>query len=344
VRFAVVVNGASAVALLDSGATNTVIDRKFACELGLQLRRGFRSRTLSRTVSGAYAERVEIGAGGRTFRLTAAVLDLSAIASASREPVDIILGQDVFRRSIIDIDFSQSQLRFADPEPRDLEDDLGPGVPLISSPDGFLAIPLSLEGAAPVAGAIDLGSNVPLYVSPSHASAAGLLRRKRVATSASAGVEGIAVSELATLSSITVANTMLHRVPVQVPRQWKPICPAVIGLPALRRFRIVLDCERYRVWLVPDPSSLELPFNKDRSGLGALPARDRLRVVHVSAGSPAHEAGIKAGDEIIAINGRRIDEDYLRGGSREGNRPAGTVLKIQLADGFERKLVLADYF
>ncbi|WP_447954071.1 aspartyl protease family protein [Sphingopyxis chilensis] len=344
VRLPVAVNGLAAMGILDTGCSTSVVSRSFAEHHGLVRQASFRSIGVCGEIAGEFIEDLVLKLMDRCFILRAAMVDLSCLASAARAPVDIVIGQDILRQTAVDVDFPSGKIKFLDAEElKALEESLGQAQQLIASPDHFLAVPLSLEQRPAILGVIDLGSNIPLYVSPTHAADIDLLADKTVATSASAGAEGIELSWLATLSSIELAGAVLNHVPVQVPGRWMPHCEAILGLPVLRRFRMVLDVARLRIWLKPCPSTLA-PFRKDRSGLGVVPAGDRLRVIHVSAGSPAAQAGLSPADEIIRINGHAIDKAYLQSGVREGRKPAGTVLRLLLANGQEKKIILNDYY
>ena len=70
---------------------------------------------------------------------------------------------------------------------------------------------------------------------------------------------------------------------------------------------------------------------------------DRLKVTFVSPQGPAAAAGLKVGDEIVAVDGRQVAHDYyshpdwVRG-------PAGNSILLTRADGTKAKVTLADYF
>jgi C-terminal processing protease CtpA/Prc len=76
----------------------------------------------------------------------------------------------------------------------------------------------------------------------------------------------------------------------------------VYGEPLLSRFNATYDYSRSTVWLEPLPDVGPLPF--DRSGLSLTKVDGgALKVSAVMQGSPAEEAGIRAGDIVTAING-----------------------------------------
>lgn len=342
IEIGIQVDGRPAAAVVDTGATRTVLDRSFAERMGIVARDGFQGLGLTGALSGGLAVDLVIEVGGRRLSgLNPAVLDLSGLASALGHPVEVILGQELFETSLVELDFPRSRLRL---RPPGAQRGVGTPLRLSASSDRHRTLPLTIGKHPPVDAALDLGSNVPLYLHPDLAERIGLLRGLRTSTAASAGAEGIEVSRVAVLPSIEIAGVDVHNVPVQVPDTWKFASEALVGLPILQRFHLGLDFQHSRIWIQPEPAALELPFPKDRSGLGAVPAEGRLRIIHVATGSPAQRSGLVPGDEIVAVDGRMIDEEYLRERPRIGKRPVGTVVVLELTSGEIRRLILEDYF
>jgi S1-C subfamily serine protease len=118
-----------------------------------------------------------------------------------------------------------------------------------------------------------------------------------------------------------------------------------LGTAVLRRFRVITDYPRDRLWVIADPQAVAEPFRKNRSGVRSLFRGSHLEITHVSRGSPAEASGLREGDKIVAVNGQTIDAAYITDG-RElwGERPSGTIIELTLSDGAKRSLTLADYF
>jgi len=81
-----------------------------------------------------------------------------------------------------------------------------------------------------------------------------------------------------------------------------------LGNEILRRFRIVLDYSRRRMMLEPN-QHLGDPIETGMSGIdfGSEDCRP-FKVKKVLENSPAAEAGIQTGDEIVALDGRPFKE------------------------------------
>jgi hypothetical protein len=118
----------------------------------------------------------------------------------------------------------------------------------------------------------------------------------------------------------------------------------VYGEPLLSRFKATYDYSRGTVWLEPLPDVGPFPF--DRSGLSFAKADGgTLKVSAVMAGSPADEAGIKAGDVISTIGGtasarlsRADAADILRGKPGASVTLGGTFSGV----GGSKTLILRD--
>ncbi len=84
----------------------------------------------------------------------------------------------------------------------------------------------------------------------------------------------------------------------------------VIGTQLLRRFRIVMDFRRGKLYLDGN-STLDEPILADSSGLrlnAGPPDFHRFRVIDVMAGSPAAEAEMRPGDVVEEIGGKGAQE------------------------------------
>jgi len=342
IELPVSINGIASAAIIDSGARRTILDSAFALRLGLRARPGFKGVGLTGQIFGAYADGLQIQLGDQTLaNISAAVLDLSGIAAILGHPVELLIGHELFEANLVEIDFPASRLRLW---PAGAEIDMGvTPFPLGKASDRLRTLPLQLLGQVETSAAIDLGSEIPLYLDPALVENTRLLERRPSSTSATIGAEGIELSRIAVLPSIELGGVRFTDVPVQVPTRWKFASPAVAGLPILNRFHMALDFESSQAWLRALPDMLEKPFPKDRSGIGAAPANDRLLVIHVAPGSPAAKAGLAAGDEIVLVNDQEI-EDYLRSRKRVGHQPTGTIVNLRLSNGIAISLELEDYF
>jgi len=280
--------------------------------------------------------------------ITAGVMDLSAIARQLGHPLPVILGKEVFNQLIVDIDFPNRRIAFHErahfaPPPGAVRVALG-------RHGENRTVPVSVEGREPVDFDFDLGSNSPVIIYPYYRDSAQLLADRRHSRELSAGVGGMFRPACATLASIAIGGQLLKDVPADFPDAANTVLNSDrmggnIGLPVFSRFRLLTDYADNAIWLQADAHELAQPFLKNRAGIIAQPADDRLKVLMVAPGSPAEQGGWKEGMEIVAIDGQKIDAAYRHSTlSRWATQAAGTRVTLTLADHSTRVLVLADYY
>ena len=343
IRIPVIVNGVHTMGLLDSGASRTVIDAAFARRIGLQTTSGYRAHGVTDAISGKIARAVSISAGKLELPpLDAAVMDLGDLARVARQPVDVIIGHELFLQGIVDLDLPNGRLRIT-PGGCGAEEMGGVSLPLIRL-DSSYAIKVSLEGRPPAPLALDLGSNVALYFSRDYAERVSLLDGRRISSAASMGAEGVDIAQAVTVRDIEIAGIFLTRVPALIPARWKLPAVGVVGLPVLRRFRLQVDFARKKVKMVADETAAARSFARDRSGLNAIARDDHLQVLHVAENSPADRAGLKVGDRISLLNGQAVPSALRSHASPISHQPEGTKVHLTRADGKTFTLTLADYF
>jgi hypothetical protein len=265
------------------------------------------------------------------------------LSNATKRPIVAILGRDIFDTLLVDIDFAQRKIAFRNPAiPTTL-----PGAQMFPLPKGQFGIrqlSISVNGGRSIAAMFDLGSDIPLILSPEYVRVRRLLEGKRTSTWPSVGTEGIIESTVSVIDNVQIGGTSLSGVPIEVPQKWAQAVSAVVGVPILSRFRLMTDFGRDLIWMLPSANAESQPFNKDRLGFAAVAAQDSLRVVHVSTDSPAAKAGIRVGDEIVAVDGQKVDARYLASRARQGTRPAGTIIHYTLRTGANITITLTDYY
>ena len=247
------VMGLTIPALLDSGAQSSVIDRGLAARLGLTAT-ALAPLIIAFGVSGApqlgRTARLDVGLGGLTLQgLHAAVFDLAPITVASGRPFGLILGQDVLKAMIADIDFPGGRLA--------LRASIGhappPGaraIPVRSNGRELLA-PVTVE-AATLEAVIDTGATVALALSADKARASGLLAGRRIDWMPSITFGGASQDRVVEVDSVSFAGETRRdvRVAIYTPSRAAPLPDALIGVDAFAHQRAILDVGGGRLHLV----------------------------------------------------------------------------------------------
>ncbi len=114
-----------------------------------------------------------------------------------------------------------------------------------------------------------------------------------------------------------------------------------VGYGVLRRFAIVFDLPREQLYLEPNAALADADVF-DRSGLWVEPAGKGLAIVEAVAGAPGAQAGLKAGDVIVAIDGESAAGMPLAKAREQLRAAPGTRVRVKLANGSERTLTLRE--
>jgi hypothetical protein len=342
------VNGRKVEVLLDSGADTTVLDKSFAKSIGRDMVGSGVAVGSGGEQESGYAKDVTISIGSMTLKApTVAVIDLAEVANRIAIPLPVILGKDVFLQSIVDIDPSGPTIAFHDPATFTPPQ----GATLVPlEPLGSLrVVPVSVEGLPDAPMLFDLGNGGYMSLSPAYWQKHDLLKGRPSSTRSSGAIGGEQINRVATLKTIRFAGITLRDVPAEFST------PNVetdsdreagnVGMPLLRRFRMMIDFPNNRIFVIPLPGKIDEPFPRDRAGLRAVQDGNKLVVRHVSEGSPAAAAGWQEGDAIVAVDGQPISPEFPSSQlSLWAWQPPGTAVTLTMADGSRRTLRLADYF
>jgi membrane-associated protease RseP (regulator of RpoE activity) len=114
----------------------------------------------------------------------------------------------------------------------------------------------------------------------------------------------------------------------------------IVGIGALKRYVVTFDFPGKRLFLKryePAPADLD---TYDRSGMRIERETAGFRIISVSSGTPAAEAGLHLGDVIVAVDGRpasSITLPTLRDEFRQ--RRPGSVIALGIQSEGERRCV-----
>ena len=240
------VNGHAVEALLDSGAEASFLDRRFARRIGLA---GAESVTAKgsgeKNFSVPLAKGVTLSAAGLTLRdQTVAIADLSDVGRRLLgQPLDMILGRELFDAARLRIDIGHGQLEVlgdkTEPRGQRLE---------LKTVNGVEVFPVRVEGEEVLA-CLDLGNGSDVLMGSGYAARRGLLTDGRpVSQSRGGGLGGETKRSVIALESLEIAGLKLSDVPASIDAG-DSATDLNVGISVLRNFVITTDFRAHALWL-----------------------------------------------------------------------------------------------
>lgn len=348
IRFAMEIGGSRATAILDTGVSASVASRLFAARAGLKLEpgRGERADAIGGAVPLGWTRVERLALGGLTqARARLAVVDLTAVATGSAEPVDLLIGSDLLACCAIDIDYDARRFRLL---PSGRMPFTGPRAPLVRLPrTGVFSTAATIGGRQVRPLIVDTGDGSALTLS--RTGWAGLRARPAAITTAVAfGLGGAIETDMAVLPAVRFGSMG----PVAIETRIEPKggfsdqtgTAGRLGNGLFQRYRVLMDARAGHMILSPTPAAAAPPV---RSTSGLLVGYDsgRLSVLHVMRGSPAAAAGWKPRELICTVDGTPVPPPT--GGTVDTAWSAGApgrIIRFGMCDGTERRLTLKQFY
>jgi hypothetical protein len=293
------VNGAGPFrCIFDTGCNATQINEQRARELNVKLRGGTKNS-------------IEIG-GAKVENFHVDEYPFEELERHVGCRIDGIVGSDFFGRFVVEIDYSEHRLNLYDPNTYHYTGTEQP-IPMRIS-RGFVFVSCDLQaGSEPAEGEflLDSGGGGALDLNAPFCIANHLLedvgKTISVRTFGGDGTKEDAIGRLRSfrIGRFALANPVVF-LPVKAKGESRRSDYAgAVGGRILRRFKLTIDYAHERIFLDPN-ANLQEPFETDMSGLGLQvrgPDLSIIRVAEVRENSPAAEAGLRKGDELISIDG-----------------------------------------
>lgn len=339
----VVVQGEAGFAILDNGASTSVIDRDFATEKDLV--HGPLTKSFIKTVTSGYelGHDAKLEVGGIEETVTPLLLDMAPMSAAAGRQVLAIVGEEFFERHVVEVDFSKKLMTLHDRRtfmpPADL-----PAIPLRSAKTAKTRIPAMIEDEAGHEVTFDLGSSSLAMIDDGRISERWLAEGRPWTMSSSGIVQRGAMQRsdghMMTAREITFAGFRLSDIPVEVmPEGFVSPADVSIGVNALSHFDLIFDVGGKRMWMRPNATYGDT-FRRRLVGVvwSPLPNGGGLAVNSVQANSPAEKAGLRRGDVLVRINGLEAAEAVLAA------LQEGSTVELELRDGRRTTLTAARYY
>ena len=339
----VTVNGHSTIAVLDSAASATTIDRGYARSIGLPEGIKIAGHGVGGDVEAELVSGISIDAGTLAFRkMSVGVMDLQQVARGIGHPITVILGREFFGAAVISVDWAAGRMRlspsagFAPPG----------GATLVSLGERgpFRTIPISVNDGPPIDALLDFGSSGNLSLAARDWSNMPSVAALPYAKGVGGGVGGLHGMRAVTFPSVTYGGRRFTNVPGALDDQTEVTLATRMtnaGIGFLKQFHVDIDFGHDRLYLRPRKDAT--PFDRDRAGTRLELTGDALKVMFVSPQGPAAGAGIKVGDEITSIDGQKVTANYYQRADWTRG-PAGKRVVLTRADGTKAEVTLADYY
>ncbi len=305
------VDGKKARFLVDTGGVNLLTPdaaRKFGIVGEGKLAAG-----------GVGSERADLAmAHGKQIRVGTAVLDkpvfyiidLGKLASVEGATADGLVGYEMFRRFVVEIDYAKKQLTLTDPAR------FAPpsyAKPLAFALDDRIPIVAGTLDGVPLRMSVDTGSRSSLTLHAPFAREHGLVEKYHAAPESVLGwgVGGPSRERAARLGTLRLGDYSVAGIAAEIFTGDKgsfanPDIGGNLGGGVLRRFTVTFDYANRKMYLRPNADFAKADAF-DRSGLWVLWESGALLVADVAPLSAAARAGLHENDRITSIDGKTVD-------------------------------------
>ncbi|KRE96621.1 signaling protein [Frateuria sp. Soil773] len=339
--------------ILDTGG-HAILTEEAAKQLGLASQgKGVSTGSGPGSMSTAYTKVARLTMGKADLRDQVFLVMPYGYGFAERgdqPPIAGILGLEVFERFAVTFDYDRGQLVL---QPYD-HGAPPPAVKGNTLPLRFTfdmpVVDASVDGKRGVFG-IDTGNSGFTLLFPQWVEREGLLAHyAKGYPQTTGGVGGAFLSHIAHMRSMQLGDAAVGNPLAQLTRAdagatGNPTEAGNIGQDVLSRFNVHFDYRRQTMTLLPRKPLPPRRFAT--AGLRAAKAdarhADRFEVSWVVPGGPAAEAGLRKGDEIVAVDGkpvRAMGSDAFRQASNA--QAEDTVLELKLADGRNLRIRMRD--
>jgi predicted aspartyl protease len=252
-------------------------------------------------------------------------------------PQSGLVGYEIFKRFVVTIDYQGKRLTLADPAAFQYQ---GKGTVV---PFKFVGHDPQVDGqvdGVPGAFLIDTGSRASLDLMGPFVAKHGMADKypSKVEGVTGWGVGGPARASVIRISALRLGGVEIKSAVAELSLQKKgafsdEYLAGNVGAGVLKRFTLVFDYGHQKMIFEPN-DSYGSPDVFDRSGSWINRDGKAFEVVDVIAGGPAARAGLKAGDRVVAVDGKAaagMTLPELR--ARFRTEPAGTHIRLTVQSG-----------
>jgi hypothetical protein len=337
--------------ILDTGCRGTsVIARRCAEELHLALE-GEQETSVGAgegvRLGVSATHDVTLDVGGSTFTAPLlAVFPFDHVEPYEGRALDGLLGEDFVRLHVLEIDYARRKIRLYDPASFAYSG-RGASIP-VAFDEGLAVAHATLTPprgeALPCRVVIDTGVRTTVIWYHPFVLAHDLVSTQpRVVTGTiGGGAGGETKGDIGRIAALTIGSLAIPNPAAVFSRDTSGVFAGseedgIVGGEILRRCKLTLDYAHERIFLEPYAGEFA-PFEYDMSGMflvSAAPDFRRVIVQSVAEGTPAGEAGLAKGDEIVAVDGQKVGERTLDD-LRELFKASGAIRRVSVKRGAEQ--------
>jgi hypothetical protein len=232
--------------------------------------------------------------------------DYAILTAVYGERIDGIIGYSVFNRYIVKLDYDSLKISFW--TKGTLRYPRG-GYLLKPTVNMLVAQQLRVRDVEAVSSRFlyDMGAGVCMLLTRDFISDSDFIDKKRKRfIKEGEGLGGKIDMELTVIKEVKLGPYKFKNVPVYIFDDENnvtnyPYMGGLIGNDILRRFNVILNYARGDIYITPNSHFLEL-FDYSYSGVELYLINGEIIIGDVAKGSPGEAAGIKEGDQVIAVN------------------------------------------
>ncbi len=294
--------------ILDTGSSGISLDSSTAEYLHIQptpTERTIRGIAGIKKVSFVYNQKLHFP-GLTVDSLDFHVNDYGILTAVYGEQIDGIIGYSVISRYILKVNYDSLKITFCTKGPMKYPKG---GYMLKPTINMLAAQQVRVRDAETVNTRFlyDMGAGLCMLLSRDFVEDSNFLDKKKKSwTKEGEGLGGKVDMELRVMKEVRIGPYRFKNIPVFVFEDETnvtsyPYMCGILGNDILRRFNVIINYEKGDIHLTPN-SHYNSQFDYSYSGLELYYVNGTIIAGDVAKGSPAETAGIKEGDEVLAVN------------------------------------------
>lgn len=302
--------------IFDTGGRN-IITPPIAKQLGLKMEGSLPGSGAGEAVmEGGFVNGVQLDVGKATVKNQLfIVFPLDKLGEIEGIPMPGMVGYETFRRFVTRIDYGASTVTLIDPAKFDPKD---AGTPVKFEFNDHIPEVLGTFEGMPAKFDIDTGSRSEVTITKGYAEKNNLRAShpKGVYAVDGWGVGGPSTAYVTRGKELTLGNVPVGPVVASLSDQEKGAFSGSdfsgnVGGGILKRFIVTFDYNKQLMYLKPRPGTVEDTGTYDRAGAWINVGGGGFKVVSITKGGPAEEAGLQKNDTIVAVDGKPATEVKL---------------------------------